>query len=156
MNASERAAGEEVGTSRGKQSSVWKYFSKDETTSTVTCKICKSVLKYNKSTSAMHTHLKRHPLTVAKERPKSSQQQQQQSISDFAKCPAITEKRRQQITNLLVNFVVKDIRPLAAVHGEGFREMLKFFEPSYEVPSYSTLWSTIKHQYDSLRENIMS
>lgn len=33
--------------------------------------------------------------------------------------------------------------------------MLKFFEPGYEVPSYSTLWNTIKHQYDSLRENIM-
>ena len=83
----------------------------------------------------MHTHLKKHPLMLAKVRPESSWQQ---SISDFTKRAAITEKR-QQITNLLVNFIVKDIRLLAAVHGEGFREMLKFFEPGYEVPSYSTL-----------------
>ena len=92
---------------------------------TVTCKICKSVLKYNKSTSAMHTHLKRHPLTLAGE--EQSKSSRQQSISDFTKCPAVTEKRRLQITNLLVNFIVKDIRPLAAVHGEGFRDLLHFF-----------------------------
>ncbi len=109
-------------------SSVWKYFSKDEAGKNVTCKICKSVLKYNKSTSVMHTHLKRHPLTLGEEQRKSSTQQ---SIKDFTKHPTVTNTRRKQITNLLVNFIVKDIRPLAAVHGEDFREILRFFEPGY-------------------------
>ncbi|XP_071374223.1 E3 SUMO-protein ligase ZBED1-like [Centroberyx affinis] len=75
-------------------------------------------------------------------------------MNNFTKRPALTDKKRQQITGLLVNFIVKDIRPLAAVHGEGFREMLHFFEPGYTVPSYATLWATITHQYDTLRENI--
>ncbi len=63
-------------------SSVWKYFSKGEAGKNFTCKICKSVLKYNKSTSGMHTHLKRHPLTLGEEQRKSSTQQ---SIKDFTK-----------------------------------------------------------------------
>ncbi|CAM4503155.1 unnamed protein product [Leuciscus chuanchicus] len=48
-----------------------------------------------------------------------------------------------------------NIRPLAAVQGEGFREILHFFEPGYDIPSYKTLWNTIKHQYDSMREKIV-
>ncbi|XP_070409459.1 E3 SUMO-protein ligase ZBED1-like [Nothobranchius furzeri] len=156
MESAENTAGDKPGgslqqTSRN-VSVVWKYFTKDESSNSVTCKICKSVLKYNKNTSAMHMHLKRHPLMLAEEgQPKSHVQQ---SISAFTKRPAVTERRRQQITNLLVDFIVKDIRPLAAVHGDGFRDLLNFFEPGYNVPSYNTLWNAIAHQYDNLRENI--
>lgn len=128
MDAS--TTGKEPGASWQKTSSsascVWKYFTKDETGTTVTCKICKSVLQYK---SVMHIHLKMHPLMIAEEKSKFPRQQ---SVSGFTKCPAIlcktspffqTEKRRLKITNLLVNFIVKDIRPLAAVHGEIFREL---------------------------------
>lgn len=113
----------------------------------VICKICKGVLKYNKSPSALHTHLKKHLLALTEEQCKSPQQ----SISDFAKHPILTEKRQQQITNLLVNFIVKDIQSLAALHREGFKEIVHYFEPGYKLPSYNTTWNTIKHQYDSLR-----
>ncbi len=44
-----------------------------------------SILKYNKSTSVMHKHLKRHPLTLGEEKRKSSTKQ--------------------------VNVIIKDIRP---------------------------------------------
>lgn len=40
------------------------------------------------------------------------------------------------------------------MHREGFREILRFFEPGYDVPSYNTLWNTIKHQYETTRKNI--
>lgn len=154
MAASEKTAGGELlEQTRTYGSSVWKYFTKDEANNTVTCKICNSVLKYNKSTSVMHGHLKRHPLASSSEG-KTDNPPVQTSMSNFTKRPALTDKKRQQITGLLVNFIVKDIRPLAAVHGEGFREMLHFFEPGYTVPSYATLWATITRQYDTLRESI--
>lgn len=86
--------------------------------------------------------------------PEQPARSSQLSVTSFMKRPAVTGHRRQQITNLLVNFIVKDMRPLSAVHGEGFRDLLQFFEPSYDVPSYNTLWSAIKHQYDNLRERI--
>ncbi len=68
-------------------SSMWKYFSNDEAG-----KICKSVLKYNRSTSVMDIHLKRHPLMLGEEQRKSSTQQ---SIKDFTKHPTVTGIRRK-------------------------------------------------------------
>lgn len=79
--------------------------------------------------------------------------QRQTTIGDYSQRP-FTEKRRQKITELLVNFVVKDVRPVAALSGEGFREIIKFFEPSYTVPSHATVWKTITLQYNTLRAKI--
>lgn len=132
-------------------SSVWKYFSKDETGTQVTCNLCKKTLKYNKSTSALHTHLKKHPVMLAAEKACS-----QQSINSFTKRTTLPDKRRQQITKLLVNFIVKDVRPLGAVHGKGFRELVNFFEPHYVIPSYHTMWNTIKREYNSLHDDIVA
>lgn len=128
-------------------SPVWKYFTLDEENSTVTCTICKTILKYNKNTSVMHTHLKRHPLANL------SEGSRQTSMSSYTKNP-LTEKRKQQITGLLVNFIVKDVRPLAAVQGEGFKEILNFFEPGYTVPSHATVWANINRQRDALRDSM--
>lgn len=72
------------------------------------------------------------------------------SIGEFCK-RLITERRRQVITDLLVDFIVKNVRPLSAVSGEGFRGIINFFEPSYTVPSKATLWKIIGHKYDSLK-----
>lgn len=133
----------------GSTSSVWKYFTKDETGTQVTCSLCKSTLKYNKSTSALHTHLKKHPLMLAEKH-----SSQQQTISSFTKRTTLTDKRRQEITKLIVKFIVKDVRPLSAVRGEGFRELLNFFEPNYVIPSYRTMWNTIKCEYSSLHSDM--
>ena len=43
-------------------------------------------------------------------------------MNNLIQRPDSTARARHQITGLLVHFPVKDIRPLAAEHGEGFRE----------------------------------
>nr|XP_055027769.1 zinc finger BED domain-containing protein 4-like [Misgurnus anguillicaudatus] len=102
----------------------------------------------------MHNHLRmKHPTTKATV--SETHTKKQTSIGEFCKRP-ITERRRQVITDLLVDFIVKDIRPLSAVSGEGFRGIINFFEPSYTVPSNATLWKTIGHKYDSLKADIAS
>lgn len=63
----------------------------------------------------------------------------------------ISDQRKRKITGLLVNFIVKDMRPLAAVSGNGFKDIIHFFEPGYIIPSHRTLWNNITHQYDELR-----
>jgi len=84
-----------------------------------------AILKYDKSTSVMHTHLKQHPQASSSEGKTDNPTPVQTSMNTFTKRPAVTDKKRQQITGLLVNFIVKDVRTLAAVHGEGLREMLQ-------------------------------
>lgn len=97
-------------------------------------------------------HLKRHPLANLSDTEGS--RPVQRTVSSYIKKP-LTDKKKQHITDLLVNFIVKDVRPLAAVQGEGFKEMLKYFEPDYTVPSHTTLWTIIDRQCDALRESIM-
>ncbi|KAF3854296.1 hypothetical protein F7725_022351 [Dissostichus mawsoni] len=104
----------------------------------------------------------KHPLPTAstssnastsEQRTGVSTGQRQTSIIDFSKRP-VTDKRRQQITDLLINFVVKDVRPLSALSGEGFRDIMKFFEPGYKIPSHATLWSNIMLQYNTVKARI--
>ncbi|KAI4829749.1 hypothetical protein KUCAC02_001422 [Chaenocephalus aceratus] len=105
----------------------------------------------------------KHPLPTAstssnasstsEQRTAVSTGQRQTSIIDVSKRP-VTDKRRQQITDLLINFVVKDVRPLSALSGEGFRDIMKFFEPGYKIPSHATLWSNIMLQYNTVKARI--
>ncbi|KAI4808180.1 hypothetical protein KUCAC02_000246 [Chaenocephalus aceratus] len=104
----------------------------------------------------------KHPLPTAstssnastsEQRTAVSTGQRQTSIIDFSKRP-VTDKRRQQITDLLINFVVKDVRPLSALSEEGFRDIMTFFEPGYKIPSHATLWSNIMLQYNTVKARI--
>lgn len=47
-----------LGYCENNMSKVWKYFEKVESGSKVQCNICKIKLKFHKSTSTMHSHLK--------------------------------------------------------------------------------------------------
>ena len=47
----------------------------------------------------------------------------------------LTTSRSSAITNGIINYIIKDLRPLSTVEGEGFRELMAIVEPSYTVPS---------------------
>ncbi|CAM4652576.1 unnamed protein product [Leuciscus chuanchicus] len=61
----------------------------------------------------------------------------------------MTDNRRRKITDLLVNFVVKDVRPISTLSGEGFKDIIQYFEPGYTIPCHRTVWSNIMHQYNT-------
>ena len=148
---------------RARRSAVWQYFTEDEANHTVVCKLCKVSLKYNNNTSAMQLHLDgKHPqptpskassTTAAAGSSNTPAANKQTSMGSYTHRP-LTEQRRKKITELLVNFIIKDVRPIAAVHGEGFMELIKFFEPNYTIPCHKTIWKTINKQYDTVRETI--
>lgn len=43
--------------------------------------------------------------------------------------------RQKKIDNLISKIVLKDLQPMSIVEDEGFWDLLKFFEPSYSLPS---------------------
>ncbi|CAM4597671.1 unnamed protein product [Leuciscus chuanchicus] len=67
----------------------------------------------------------------------------------------MTDNRRRKITDLLVNFIVKDVRPISTLSGEGFKDIIQYFEPGYTIPCHRTVWSNIMHQYNTVRATIM-
>ena len=98
-------------SARVQVSAVWKNFTKTDP-KTVSCNICKATLKYHGSTTAMHNHLKLHPLMASSSSSVDvgeKRQQQQTTMRDFSTRP-ISDQRKRQITDRLVSFIVQDTR----------------------------------------------
>ena len=114
-------------------STVWKYFTK--TDKTVSCDICKATLKYHGNTTTMHKNLKLHPVQASYSSSDVSREkhQQQTTMTDFS-THQISDQSKRKITGLLLNFIVKDMRPLAAVSGIGFKDIMHFFRARLRYP----------------------
>ncbi|MGH0125159.1 UNVERIFIED_CONTAM: hypothetical protein FKN15_032112 [Acipenser sinensis] len=63
----------------------------------------------------------------------------QTTITDFAKKPtSLTQSRKDEITNKVVNFLVQEMHPLSIVEDEPFIEVVHRLEPQYKVPCRKT------------------
>ena len=110
------------------RSDVWKYISKDSSSASATCTLCEKVLAYRGGTSNLRDHLQRsHPREY-------HHKDKQQSTLDLIvkKC---SDARAKVISELLVDLVALDVRPVRFVEGEGFCRLLRFIEPGYRIPS---------------------
>ena len=55
-----------------------------------------------------------------------------------------SSKRYRKITQGIATFIACDVRPVAAVEGCGFVELLEFLEPAYTVPSRKHIISVLR------------
>ncbi|XP_039895251.1 E3 SUMO-protein ligase ZBED1-like isoform X2 [Simochromis diagramma] len=124
---------------------VWTYFgfrtkegSKDYDKSYAVCKICTARVKYSGNTTNLRTHVSRHHSDVASNANFKTKRgdPSQRTIEEvnFSKLPA-TSTRTTKITQSVLVFICKDMRPLSVVENKGFRNMIKTLEPRYTVPS---------------------
>ena len=47
--------------------------------------------------------------------------------------------KSNQISELIVDWIANDLRPLSIVNDDGFRNLVKFLEPSFSIPSRKTI-----------------
>ena len=59
-------------------------------------------------------------------------------------------------TKLLVEMCARDLRPLSIVNGTGFRNYVHCLDPTYVVPSHTTMKNYTNYYYDSLKKNVSS
>ena len=59
------------------------------------------------------------------------------------------------ITNAIVDMIVKDCRPLCLVDGKGFQALLKLIAPAYQIPDHQRLTPLVKAKYDDLRRELI-
>jgi hypothetical protein len=60
-----------------------------------------------------------------------------------------------EITNSIVNWLVKDCRPICVVEGKGFQEMLRLLAPGYIIPENRRLTTAVKKRYDEVRRELI-
>uniref|UniRef100_A0A8C5D8W6 BED-type domain-containing protein n=1 Tax=Gouania willdenowi TaxID=441366 RepID=A0A8C5D8W6_GOUWI len=130
------------------KSKVWGSFSKIDD-KVVRCKLCGKDYAFHTSTSGMLAHLeKKHPM------PSSLKQ----SSMDAFRVRKLDISRAEKITGLMTSMVAKDVLPVSFVEGVGFRELMAFLEPDYQVPCRKTTTVRLEKMYEdkaaSLRESL--
>ena len=112
-----------------KMSDVWKCFTKSkQDAKTVKCDICMREFAYHGTTTNLRNHLQR----FHSDQYKTVDSRQTKLLSISKKC---SKSRADNIDQLLLSVIVKDIRPICVVEGESMKALLQYLVPGYELPS---------------------
>jgi zinc finger BED domain-containing protein 1 (E3 SUMO-protein ligase ZBED1) len=144
-----------MSTDKGK-SDVWKFMSKTEDGKKCTCNLCSKSLAFHGGTTNLREHLSSaHPreYSQASAKQKKSMEKMQPKITSLFQKPCDSSKSKK-ITDLLVDMVCRDMRPLSIVNGHGFKELLHFLEPNYQIPSNSQMTSLINQKHRTGKEKL--
>ena len=76
-------------------------------------------------------------------------------IDKFVLKTTCSSTRARKITQLLVDMVAMDAQPITTVKGTGFKRLLNYLEPGYEVPSAFHITSCLYEQYSQVKSVVM-
>ena len=126
------------------------------------CRLCKCKVKYCTNTTNFHLHkASHHPeqqllAAGAKEAKLGNSVPSQPKMSDAfkSKYPS-TSEQAQKITEALLWFICKDLRPYSVVVNEGFRQLLNECEPRYIIPTRRFITETVlPNLYKDMKEKV--
>ncbi len=146
-------------------SSIWKHFGFYVVDGKVTnkdkavCWLCKRQLSYSSTTTNLRAHLLTFHPSEAVEAPHTSSGaapsvQPRLTAYYSVHSSSLPVARKKAITDKIVRFICKDMRPIRVVSGEGFQELMAELEPRYNIPSRATISAHIVQLYDTTRENL--
>ena len=129
---------------KGAKSPFWKYFGftvdqegKIVDNKVVWCRECWKSIAYSGNTTNLKQHLQNnHPAVLTGLFGECSTSQSQQltlestGFSPKSKMPH-GSKHAREITDKLVRFIMRDIRPLSVIEGKGFLEFVDVLNPQY-------------------------
>lgn len=140
-------------------SSVWKFFDKIKENELIftKCKICNSKLTFSSnSTGAMLNHLRlKHPIELKANDSNAVAGSSQTSIKTYFRDnkPCSAEKSNK-ISETIAKFFYKDLLPLKLAESPNLRELMKYLEPNYALPSRKNFTSKLEQLYTSEKENL--
>ena len=157
---------------------VWKFFSLQADKTTVVCRLCSHKMTYShRSTSNMRRHLKvkntiQHDAEMEKNKPAPLP-----STSSFGDAlttsskPAVEQQtlfqcvergqkykpdstKKKAIDELIVKMIIEDTRPISTVEDAGFRRLVHFLDPRYEMIERTSIAKLLPTMYGRKKEEI--
>ena len=123
------------------RSDVWEFYEKSD--GKVTCKLCSKELVYRGGTSNLREHLNHiHKKEYHPSRRIANQRTIPNSFSSSVRA-SCSESRAKRITELIVEMIAIDMRPLRLVECHGFCQFMAFVEPGYRVSSATHISSLV-------------
>ena len=120
------------------------------------CKLCFSKVARSGGTTNLQNHLRSH----RHEEYNSvfgDIKTDQAKISDFYKHSSPTtklpanSKRAQELTAAVVQFIVRDLKPIRIVDSDGFLHLMNVAEPRYVVPCRQTVSNYLDKKYFTVK-----
>ena len=111
------------------------------------CGVCGKKIKYRNTPTNLQQHLEnQHSIQWGELQVKKSSQQPK--ISDFSSSSASkhysdSHPKQKGFVSKLVDWVVKNLRPVSIVEDEKFRDLIAFIDPRLKVPSRKTIMRKI-------------
>ena len=141
--------------SRSLRSGVWEHFQKvGGKENEVVCSICKKGLSYNGSTTSnLHAHLKKYHSSLLSTSGACTAKKPaaQAMMTDFAAklgTKTCGSAQAESITNLLINWVTSNMRPLSILSDSGLQSLLRHLEPGYTIPSRTFVASAVAKRHE--------
>lgn len=128
------------------------------------CKLCPKVLSFNGSTTSnLWNHVKSvHDRVLSasndssepkvKSEPSPAPGRTTGRISSFFSKSVCSDERSRQITSLLADWCARNVRPMSIVEDVGLRDLFRFVEPGYTVPSHTHITSVLKRKFELMVE----
>ena len=151
-------------TPKGSKSVYWKYFGfkvdtggKCEDEKRVECRVCAKSIAYSGNTTNLKQHMvHHHPEKLSETSELSTASASwQPTLESFQFRPkaklASGSQRARDVTDALVKFIVRDVRPLSTIEGAGFQHFCATLEPRYVIPSRKTISTRVKEMYEHVR-----
>ena len=130
------------------------------------CRLCKTDVSHSGGTTNLWNHLRAlHPveyseLIGAANSETGTRQAQQQTIKHYSLGARNVEKlpynsvRAKILTESIAEFIVRDLRPVSIVNGDGLLNLMEVAEPRYVVPCCRTIDTVIDKMYCSSKQRV--
>ena len=149
---------------RKRTSRVWEFFEEPEVVSEggkdvrrVPCKLCEQQLADGGGTTNLLSHLQaKHPEEYKRCTDCLSTKKQTSLTTLVRKCSPTSPQRAAVITEKIVEFIAKDMRPLSVVDGDGFKQLINCLEPGYKVPSRTHVTSICHKKFVAVKEQLLT
>lgn len=107
----------------------------------------RDIKKNPKTTSSLINHQRRIHNRFNKE----EKEQSNALITSFFK---YDEKDLQKLHHAVLEYIIRDLRPLSTINGDGFIYLLRVLNPRYKLPSYKTLVKLLKDKYITVQNEV--
>ena len=135
---------------------AWKHFTKMQDKKKAICSIYRKVLEYSGGTTNLHKYLSSKSLLqyFSTGNDKKTTKSKMKTLDGFVTPSKCTETYAKEITDLVSQTIIQDLRLIRMVKCDGFQNLLSYLQPCNILPSWKQFSMDISHNFETCKEKL--